>query len=88
MADLDTDYVEDRSSGHGRRAPRACFDSDAPRHELGGPWRLRAAGLTALTPGFEAPTFDDSLTPTRQDRTPSPTSSHGARNNRTCTMAS
>ncbi|MFF4350118.1 glycoside hydrolase family 2 TIM barrel-domain containing protein [Streptomyces sp. NPDC001530] len=69
MADLDTDYVESRSPGHGRRAPRACFDSDAPRLELDGPWRFRAAaGLADLTPGFEAPTFDD----THWDRLPVP----------------
>ncbi|WP_406176788.1 sugar-binding domain-containing protein [Streptomyces sp. NBC_00996] len=69
MADLDTDYIEDRSPGHGRRAPRACFDSDAPRLELDGPWRFRAAaGLADLTPGFEAPTFDD----THWDRLPVP----------------
>ncbi|MFF1703286.1 glycoside hydrolase family 2 TIM barrel-domain containing protein [Streptomyces sp. NPDC058252] len=69
MADLDTDYVEDRAPGHGRRAPRARFDSDAPRLELDGPWRFRAAaGLGDLTPGFEAPAFDD----THWDRLPVP----------------
>ncbi|MDX6364051.1 MAG: beta-galactosidase, partial [Streptomyces sp.] len=69
MADQDTGYVEDPAPGHGRLAPRARFDSDAPCLELDGPWRFRAAaGLHDLALGFEDPAFDD----THWDRLPVP----------------
>ncbi|MFD5059819.1 MULTISPECIES: glycoside hydrolase family 2 TIM barrel-domain containing protein [unclassified Streptomyces] len=65
----DTAYVEDRSPGSGRLDPRASFVPDAPQLELDGAWRFRAAaGLHDLTPGFEAPGFDD----TRWGRLPVP----------------
>ncbi|MET7617365.1 glycoside hydrolase family 2 TIM barrel-domain containing protein [Streptomyces sp. NPDC005408] len=57
----DTSYVESRAPGSGRRAPRAAFDSDAPRIPLDGEWRFHVApGLAGLTAGFEDPGFDDS----------------------------
>ncbi|MEV6394393.1 glycoside hydrolase family 2 TIM barrel-domain containing protein [Streptomyces sp. NPDC051907] len=57
----DTSYVESRAPGSGRAAPRAAFESDAPRVLLDGDWRFRAApGLAELTAGFEAPGYDDS----------------------------
>lgn len=65
----DTTYAEDRSPGSGRLDPRASFVPDAPQLELDGAWRFRAAaGLHDLTPGFEAPGFDD----TRWGRLPVP----------------
>ncbi|MFE5616981.1 glycoside hydrolase family 2 TIM barrel-domain containing protein [Streptomyces sp. NPDC056524] len=64
-----TRYVEDRSPGSGRLAPRAAFGSDAPALDLDGAWRFRAAtGLGDLTAGFEDPAFDD----TAWDRLPVP----------------
>ena len=53
-------YVEDRSPGTGRLAPRAAFTSDAARLGLDGRWRFRlAAGLHDTTERFQAPDFDD-----------------------------
>jgi beta-galactosidase len=53
-------YVEDRSPGTGRLAPRAAFASDAAVLGLDGRWRFRlAAGLHDTTDGFQAPGFDD-----------------------------
>jgi beta-galactosidase len=53
------DYVESRSPGSGRLAPRAALDSDAPALTLDGEWRFRLAkGLHDLTDGFERPEFD------------------------------
>jgi beta-galactosidase len=54
-------YVEDRSPGRGRLAPRAWFASTLPFIDLNGRWRFRlAAGLSDLSRGFERPEFDDS----------------------------
>ena len=53
-------YIQDRTPGSGRLAPRAAFVSDAPRIELDGSWRFRLAeGVHDLTEGFQAPDFDD-----------------------------
>ena len=53
-------YVEDRSPGAGRLAPRAAFATDAAVLELTGRWRFRlAAGLHDTTPEFVDPGFDD-----------------------------
>ncbi|MFC9248666.1 glycoside hydrolase family 2 TIM barrel-domain containing protein [Streptomyces sp. NPDC057136] len=50
------DYVESRSPGEGRLAPRAGFASDAAVLGLDGVWSFRlAAGPHDLTPGFEDP---------------------------------
>jgi beta-galactosidase len=55
------DYVESRSPGNGRLAPRAAFRSDAPTLDLDGEWRFRlASGLSDLTGGLPEPGFDDS----------------------------
>jgi beta-galactosidase len=53
-------YVEDRSPGTNRLAPRAAFASDAAVLGLDGRWRFRlAAGLHDATEEFQAPDFDD-----------------------------
>ncbi|WP_194923986.1 glycoside hydrolase family 2 TIM barrel-domain containing protein [Catenulispora pinisilvae] len=53
-------YVEDRSPGSGRLAPRAAFASDAAVLGLDGRWRFRlAAGLHDTTEGFQEPAFED-----------------------------
>ena len=53
-------YVEDRSPGTGRLAPRAAFASDAAVLGLDGQWRFRlAAGLYDTTDAFHEPGFDD-----------------------------
>ena len=53
-------YVEDRSPGTGRLAPRAAFASDAAVLGLDGRWRFRlAAGLHDTTDAFQDPEFDD-----------------------------
>jgi beta-galactosidase len=47
-------YVEDRSPGHGRLAPRAVAPSDAPSLDLAGDWSFRlSGGLAELADGFE-----------------------------------
>lgn len=54
-------YFEDCAPGHGRAAPRAALDSDAPRVDLNGDWAFRFSPVLRPEPdGFEAPDFDDS----------------------------
>ncbi|MFJ8254132.1 glycoside hydrolase family 2 TIM barrel-domain containing protein [Streptomyces sp. NPDC094466] len=61
LSTSDVRYVEDRSPGNGRLAPRSSFTSDSVHLDFNGPWRFRiAAGLADLTPAFEDPAFDDS----------------------------
>ena len=53
-------YFEDFAPGHGRAAPRAALDSDAPRIDLNGDWAFRFSPALRPEPdGFEAPDFDD-----------------------------
>jgi beta-galactosidase len=61
MTTPDLAYVEDRSPGRGRRAPRAYATSDARRLDLGGPWRFRLAPTASGSgSGFQEQNFDDS----------------------------
>ncbi|MFB9476580.1 glycoside hydrolase family 2 TIM barrel-domain containing protein [Nonomuraea salmonea] len=54
-------FHEDPGPGTGRRAPRADFVSDAPRHSLNGQWRFLLSGTAAGTgPGLPDPALDDS----------------------------
>ncbi|MEN3304167.1 MAG: beta-galactosidase [Micromonosporaceae bacterium] len=52
-------YWEDIEPGAGRCAPRAWFDSDAPRLPLNGDWRFRLLERAAASPAFAEPGFDD-----------------------------
>jgi beta-galactosidase len=40
-------YFEDFAPGHGRAAPRAALDSDAPRIDLNGDWAFPLHGAVA-----------------------------------------
>jgi beta-galactosidase len=53
-------YVESFGPGHGGRPARASQAQGSARLSLNGTWRFRLCpGLRDLTPGFEAPDFDD-----------------------------
>lgn len=53
-------YFEDFGPGHGKVAPRAALDSDAPRLDLNGDWAFRFSETGLDEPdGFEQPGFDD-----------------------------
>lgn len=53
-------YLEDVTPNAGTLAPRADFDTDAPRLDLTGAWRFRlAARVCEAADGFWAPDFDD-----------------------------
>ena len=59
-SDAELSYIESRSPGHDRLAPRAFFRSDVPAVDLDGQWRFRlAAGLGDLTSDFAETAFDD-----------------------------
>jgi beta-galactosidase len=56
----DTSYVESFSPGHGHLPARASQAGGSVRVSLDGTWRFRyCPGPADLTPGFEAPDFDD-----------------------------
>ncbi|MEP6629292.1 MAG: glycoside hydrolase family 2 TIM barrel-domain containing protein [Lapillicoccus sp.] len=64
MTTADLAYVEDRSPGQGRRAPRAYAYSDARRLDLAGTWRFR---LTRTAVGSGQQFVDDGFDDTAWD---------------------
>ncbi|HKS98816.1 MAG TPA: glycoside hydrolase family 2 TIM barrel-domain containing protein, partial [Rugosimonospora sp.] len=52
-------YYEQVTPGEGRYAPRAWFDSDAPRLPLNGDWRFRYAERATGDESFAAPEYPD-----------------------------